>query len=200
MPGSEQEATRHLLIPVSTLDRVLTTQLAIAWAGEEGEDPRRLGWWRCDLTSEFGGHDLFSRLLPKTWEWAALQAVREAARRADAAGRARHHDPDKLLTIFHLGFDVDERIGDRFQDLKRSGASPTASLPELAEVTATGWSREGFGDWIRGHGESDFATAPEGRRLKGSPPESLELTIDRLLAACWPLAEGYPLPYFRRPA
>ncbi len=200
MSGSAQDAARRAPIPASTLDRVLTSQLVIAWAGEEGEDPRRLGWWRSDLTSEYGGHDLFSRLLPKTWEWAALQAVREAARRVDAAGRARHHDPDKLWTIYHLGFELDERVGDRLQDLKRSGASPTDSLPGLAEVTAGGWSLDGFGDWIRGHGTSDYVTSPQGRQLKGSPPESLELMVNRLVAACWPLADTYPLPYFRRPA
>ncbi len=198
MSGNPLEATKRLPILASTLDMVLTTQLVIAWAGEEGEDPRRLGWWRSDLTSEFGGHDLFRRLLPKTWEWAALQAVREAARRADAAGRSRHHDPDKLLTLFHLGFDVDERVEDRLQDLKRSGASPTSSLPGLTEVTGGGWSTEGFGDWIRGHGAASYVKEPEGRRLKGSPPESLELMMHRLVAACWPLSESYPLPYSRR--
>ena len=200
MSGGEQAVSGRAPIPVSTLDMVLTTQMVIAWAGEEGEDPKRLGWWRSDLTSEFGGHDLFQRLLPKTWEWAALQAVREAARRSDAARRSRHHDPDKLLTIFYLGFDVDERVGDRLQDLKRSGVSPIDSLPGLSEVTSTHWSPEGFWDWVRGHGESDFVTAPEGRRLKGTPPESLELMINRLVAACWPLSDAYPLPYFRREA
>ncbi len=199
MSSSEQQALRRQPIPSSTLDMVLTTQLAIAWAGEEGEEPRRLGWWRSDLTSEFGGHDLFKRLLPKTWEWAALQAVQEAARRRDAEQRSRHHDPDRLLTIFYLGFDVDERVGERFQDLKRSGESPASALPGLAEVTAARWDAVGFGDWIQGHGESDFVSAPEGRRVKGAPPESLELLMNRLVAACWPLTDAYPLPHFRRP-
>ncbi len=199
MPAVEQETPRRHTIPLSTLDRVLTTQLVIAWAGEAGEEPRRLGWWKSDLTSEFGGHDLFKRLLPKTWEWAALQAVREAARRTDAEQRSRHHDADRLLTIFYLGFEVDERVGERLQDLKRSGARPAAALPGLAEVTGAGWDEAGFGEWIQGHGESDFVPAPEGRRLKGSPPESLELMMNRLVVACWPLAAAYPLPHFRRP-
>lgn len=200
MSGSPHGDIRRAPIPASTLDRVLTAQLAIAWAGEKGEDPKRLGWWRCDLTGEYGGHDLFSRLLPKTWEWAALQAVREAARRTDAAGRSRHHDPDSLLTIFHLGFDIDERVGDRLQELKRSGAGPADSLPALAELAAAGWNARGFEDWIREHGDGDYAKEPAGRRLKGAPPESLELTMNRLVAACRPLSESYPLPYFRRPA
>ena len=78
--SGEQETPRRSPIPVSTLDVVLTTQLAIAWAGEEGEDPRRLGWWRSDLTSELGGHDLFSRLLPKTWKWVRMSGGQLLAR------------------------------------------------------------------------------------------------------------------------
>ncbi len=106
MSAVEHEATQRPTIPLSTLDMVLTRQLLIAWAGEAGEEPRRLGWWKSDLTGEYGGHDLFKRLLPKTWEWAALQAVREAARRSDAEQRSRHHDADRLLTIFYLGFEA----------------------------------------------------------------------------------------------
>ena len=67
-------------IPMSELDAALTAQLVVAWAGEGGEE-KRLGWWRCDLVSEFGGQDLFQRLLPSTWTWAVLQGAREAARR-----------------------------------------------------------------------------------------------------------------------
>lgn len=65
------------VVPVAELDHALTAQIIIAWAGEKGEDPR-LGWWRCDLVSEFGGEDLFKRLLPNTWDWAVLQGAREA--------------------------------------------------------------------------------------------------------------------------
>ena len=65
------------------LDALLTAQIAVAWAGEGGDEPR-LGWWRTDLVDEYGGEDLFARLLPHTARWAVLQAVREAARRTDA--------------------------------------------------------------------------------------------------------------------
>ena len=89
--------------PISTslFDKILAVQLAVAWAGEKGEDPR-LGWWRTDLISEFGGEDLFQRLLPHTWGWDVLQAAREAARRRDAAVRAKVHDPDRILAPFVL--------------------------------------------------------------------------------------------------
>src|SRR5690606_21039027 len=91
------------------LDRILTAQLAVAWAGEGGEEPR-LGWWRCDLCSEFGGEDLFRRLLPHTWHWAVLEGAREAARRHDAALRQQDHDPDRLVSLYSLGFEADERL------------------------------------------------------------------------------------------
>jgi hypothetical protein len=43
-------------IPMSDIDAALTSQLVVAWAGETGEE-RRLGWWRSDLVSEYGGDD-----------------------------------------------------------------------------------------------------------------------------------------------
>ena len=46
------------VILASEIDLILTAQLAVAWAGEKGED-RRLGWWQTDLVSESGGNDLF---------------------------------------------------------------------------------------------------------------------------------------------
>lgn len=85
------------------LDTLLIAQLAVAWAGEGGEEPR-LGWWRSDLVSEFGGHDLFQRLLPHTWEWAALQGAREAAP-YDPSGLSASptHDPgDKAHRAAYL--------------------------------------------------------------------------------------------------
>src|SRR3954447_16703041 len=98
------------------LDFVLTAQIALAWAGEAGEEPR-LGWWRSDLTSEFGGEDLFRRLLPNTWRWATLQGAREAARRRDADIRSRDHDPDRILSLYRLGLEADERLDERLHEL-----------------------------------------------------------------------------------
>lgn len=191
---SAAPATGSALHPESELDSLLTTQLIIGWAGESDED-RRLGWWRSNLASEFGGEDLFKRLLPHTWRWAALQGAREAARRRDAELRAQDHDPDRLVTIFSLGLEVDERIEERLQDLKRSNADPAAALPGLHSVVAAVWDRERFSAWVRGHGQTGFVNAPAGRRLKNAPPQSGVL-MQQLVAACWPLADGYPLPHF----
>ncbi len=195
--GRDAVRTTRSPIPRSELDRVLVVQLALAWAGEAGEEPR-LGWWRSDLTSEYGGEDLFQRLLPRTWRWATLQGAREAARRRDAEARGKDHDPDRILSLFRLGFEVDERLDERFQELKASGKAPLEALPVLGEVMGDGWHPDRFADWVRGHGDADIVTAPVGRRLKGEPPESLGLLIEKLVAALVPLGDEYPLPHYRR--
>ncbi len=176
--------------PMSDIDTALTSQLVVAWAGETGED-RRLGWWRSDLVSEYGGEDLFRRLLPGTWHWAVLQGARETARREDAELRRQDHDPDRIVTLFSLGFELDERIEERFQNLKRSGRAPDEALPG-------GWHRDRFWDWVIGHGEADAAVAPVGRRLKGTAPIALDQLVRKLVAGLAPAAESYPLPHFRR--
>ncbi len=184
-------------IPVSEIDLLLTVQIAVAWAGEGGEVPR-LGWWKSDLVSEFGGEDLFKQLLPHTWEWAVLQAVREAARRRDAELRRQDNDPDRILSLYSLGFEVDEHIDERLRDLKRDGRPPADSLPGLKDVLADDWEPGRFGDWVQGHGEANCVKAPIGRRIKGNSPESLSLAANHLVAGLWPLAGAYPLPHYRR--
>ena len=184
-------------IPVSEIDRLLTVQIAVAWAGEGGETPR-LGWWKSDLVSEFGGRDLFQRLLPHTWEWAVLQAVREAARRRDAELRRQDNNPDRILSLYSLGFEIDEHIDQRLQDLKGDGRCPAEALLGLKDVLADDWQPSRFGDWVQGHGEANCVKAPIGRRIKGNPPESLSLAVNHLVAALWPLGGEYPLPHYRR--
>ena len=139
-------------------------------------------------------------VLPSTWPWAVLQAVREAARRKDAEFRRQDHNPDRILSLFSLGFEVDERLDERLQDLKGSGRTPEESLPGLTDGIEVSWNRDHFTDWIRGHGEVESVTAPVGRRLKGEPPTNLDQVVSRLIGAFAPLAEGYPLPHYRRTA
>jgi len=182
---------------VSEVDLLLTTQLAVAWAGEKGEEPR-LGWWRSDLASEFGGEDLFSRLLPSTWRWATLQGARAAAMRRDHEIRAHDHDPDRLLTLFNLGFEIDERVEERLQHLKRSGQDPMSALPGLSDAITPTWEVTRFADWVSGHGETEFSASPVGRRIKGSFPKTLDLMARRLVGALYPLSDDYPSPHFRR--
>jgi hypothetical protein len=200
-PGGERMAAmgqsgERSPIPLSDLDFALTAQFVVAWAGETGEE-KRLGWWRSDLVSEFGGEDLFRSLLPATWAWAALQAARETARRKDADMRRQQHDADQVLSLFSFGFEIDERIEERLQDLKRSGEAPESALPGLS-IIKKGWSRPDFEDWVEGHGEADTAAEPIGRRLKGKLPAAFDQQVRRLVAGLAPFADSYPLPHFRR--
>jgi hypothetical protein len=185
------------------LDRILASQILVAWAGESGdpEDPdaQRLGWWRADLTNEFGGRSYFEDLAPRTAAWASVQAVREAARRHDAAQRAKTSSSDQLLTLFHLGFVIDERLETRFQDLKRSGRSPSEALPLLSEhLSEEDWSAPQFADWLAKHSTPGIDVDPNGRRVRGTPPSDPGEAALKLLAALAPLSDAYPMPYFKR--
>ncbi|HUE95380.1 MAG TPA: BREX-6 system BrxE protein, partial [Longimicrobiaceae bacterium] len=176
---------------------LLTAQIAVAWAGEEGDEPR-LAWWRTDLASEFGGEDLFRRVLPDTWEWAVLQAVREAARRHDAELRRQDHAADGILSLYSLGFELDERVEERLQDLKRSRTPPRVALAVLAELMGGGWDRGRFQDWIAAQGEVSYVPAPVGRRIRNYPPSDLRQQTRLFVAALAPLPAEYPLPHFRQ--
>ncbi|MCA9632686.1 MAG: BREX-6 system BrxE protein [Myxococcales bacterium] len=185
----------RVAIPQSEIDYVLSAQLVVAWAGEGGEE-KRLDWWRTDLISEFGGEDLFRRLLPHTWRWGVFQAAREAASRKDAELRARAHDADRIYSLFSLGFDVDERIEERLMDLKRASTEPTEALPILGSVFKPTWNRDSVAEWFTAQASPNVDNAPVGRRIKGAPPAGLEQRVRLLVAALVPLAEEYPLPHF----
>jgi hypothetical protein len=180
----------------AALDRVLVAQLVVAWAGEGGEEARRMGWWPSDMLTEYGGEDLFRRLLPRTWQWGVLRAVREAARRREAAMIERHHDPDRIVGLFNLGFEVDERLSDRIAELERAGESRATALPELEAMIAAEWDRERFLAWIRRHPTPSYEIVPTGRRLHGPVPASFEAQAQALVGALDPLADAYPLPHF----
>jgi hypothetical protein len=187
-------------IASSDLDQALTTQIVVAWAGEGGEEPR-MGWWQTDLVSEYGGEDLLKRLLPRTWPWAVLQAVRQAARRKDEELRSKASDPDQLLTLYRFGFELDEQIEERLQAHKRSGLSPVEALPGLAEVLGStlhqSWDKDLFQGWVEAHGPVQAEAVPTGRLLKGAMPAGLDRRVAHLVAALAPLADSYPLPHFR---
>jgi hypothetical protein len=185
--------------PRNHIDSILSAQLLVAWAGEHGE-PKRLGWWASDLTSKYGGEDLLKRLLPTTWRWGVFQSVREAARRHEAELRAADHAPDRLVSLFHLGLDVDEKLEERLQELKQTTGDPCGALPSLTALTGPNWTAETFNTWLSTHGEGAYSTTPIGRRLKGVQPDSLDLSLNRILSSLSPLAEKYPLPYYIKEA
>lgn len=193
----EHDQPQRTRLPLSDLDRLLTAQIIVAWAGERGEDPR-LGWWHSDLTSEFGGRAFFTDLLPRSWDWAMYQSAREAARRTDAALRARSSDADRLLSLYSLGFDLDQDLDQRLLDLKHQGQPPEQALPGLQDLLTAPFERDRFLAWVQGHGDGTYTTEPVGRRLTGPPPAGANLLLRRLVAALCPLADAYPLPHFQK--
>jgi hypothetical protein len=188
--------TRTTGLTTEALDQILTLQLLVAWAGEADTDPPRLRWWRTAMADEFGGEDLFQRLMPHTFRWAVLEAARLAATRVDARSRGRTADADQLVSLFRLGFAVDEQLDDRLAELKRGGLAPAEALPGLRAIAAP-WQREAFEAWLGDLPGADHATSPSGRRLKGQAPDD-PLAAARLLgSALLPLADSYPAPHIR---
>ncbi len=179
----------------TSLDAILATQLTIAWAGEGRCSPRRLAWWDTDLIDEAGGGDFFARLLPRTHAWASLEAVREAARRVDANARAKMATPDKMRTLYFLGFEVDEQLADRLAAHKRSGRPPAEVLPLTVPLTAD-FSKEALVSSLQTT-EAPFTTVPNGRQLKGQTPSAAAVIVKNLAAALVPLADQYPLPFYK---
>lgn len=179
----------------TALDSVLSFQLTVAWAGEGRCSPRRLGWWDTDLVDPAGGGDFFARLMPRTHAWAALEAAREAARRTDAKARSKMADPDKMRTIYFLGFELDERLGDRLRALKTAGRPPAEVLPLRLPLTAD-FDRAKLIAGLGG-GDVPFTVVPGARQLKGKRPDAPEAMVARLAAALVPLADQYPLPFYK---
>ena len=180
-------------VPDAALDAILGWQFTIAWAGEGRCSPKRLGWWDTDLIDAAGGGDFFARLLPQTHAWASLEATREAARRTDAKARVKL-DPDRMRTLFFLGFELDERLGDRLRVLKGAGRPPSETLPLPLPLSAA-FSKDKFA--VALGGDVPFTIVPGGRQLKGARPDAPEVAVARLAAALVPLVDQYPLPFFK---
>ena len=181
--------------PDAALDTVIALQLTVAWAGEGRCSPRRLGWWDTDLIDEAGGGDFFKRLMPHTHAWASLEAAREAGRRVDAKARGKMAAPDAMRTIFFLGFELDEQVGDRLAALKRSGRTPADALPLPLPLTSD-FVKDKVTAAFQG-GDATFTVVPGGRQLTGQRPDAPEMLVRRLAAALVPLAEQYPLPFYK---
>lgn len=182
---------------IAEIDQVLALQLFVAWAGEGRSEPRRFGWWDTDLVDEAGGGDLLARVAPRTHAWAGLELVREAARRVDARGRGKHGDPDKLRTLFFLGYDLDERLADRLTELKRQGRGPEEALPLPFKLGASFDQARVLGALAKGQKVTFDPVPPIGRQLKGAAPASVAELAQKLAATLVPVADEYPLPFFR---
>lgn len=182
-------------LTVDELDHILALQLSVAWAGEALSEPARLGWWRTDLVDADGGGDLLGRLLPRTHRWAALEAVREAARRTDQAARKSLANPDAALTLFHLGFERDEQLGERLAHHKRQALAPEEVLGDRFVVAET-FDPAAFAGFIEGLSKTKFEVVPSGRQLKTKRPASDAELCDHFAAALAPISDTYPLPFF----
>ncbi len=179
----------------SVLDEILALQLTVAWAGEGRCQPKRLGWWETDLIDEAGGGDFFARLLPHSHRWASLEAVREAARRVDAKARGKMADPDAVRSLFFLGFETDEQLGDRLAFLKREGKAPSEAL-RLPVTLGSKFSRDELAG-VLGKADEKATVVPAGRQLKGPVPAEPDTLVRRLAAGLVPFTDHYPLPHFR---
>jgi hypothetical protein len=185
-----------LTVTPSQLDAILELQLGVAWAGEARTEPPRLSWWQTAMVDEFAGADLLRRLTPRTWEWAALETCRAAASKVDREARAGADDPDHLVSLYRLGFELDERLDERLLELKQGETAPAEALPRLAQLLRE-WSRERFESWLAECGAASYTTTATGRRLKGEMPADTSEAARQLVAALLPLAESYSLPHFR---
>ena len=103
-------------------------------------------------------------------------------------------DPDKMRTLYFLGFEVDEQLGNRLAAHKRSGRAPAKVLPLPVPLTAE-FSKEKLVSAISGS-DVAFKTVPNGREMKGPRPDAPDALVKRLVAALVPLAEQYPLPFY----
>lgn len=184
------------------LDKILALQIMIAWAGEGACEPKRLDWWRTDLIDEYGGGDLFARLLPKTFKWASLEAVRQAAIEVDRRKRQEMVQPDEVRTIFFWGYDVDEQLNERLAFHKSSGEEPNRALSGISvnifETSNQSFSREEFEEAIRIPNQNvEVVIVPNGREIVGDMLQGLEESAKKLAAALLPVVESYPMPFYR---
>lgn len=181
-----------------SLDEVLALQLVVSWAGETpGGAAHRLGWWKTDLVDPEGGGDLWARLLPRTHQWAALDAARRAARLTDDKLRLAHARADDMVTLFHFGFHLDEALDERLAHHKLEGRAPHEVLP-LTSIVSSPFDAAALLKRLDCEGQGvAFKVVPGGRQLKGTPPEPMEKAARQL--ACAMLQEPpkeYPLPFF----
>ena len=185
-------------MPVDTqdsLDKILALQVMVAWAGE-GACAKRLDWWRTDLVDELGGGDLFKRLFPYTHRWAALEAVRQVAIQVDRQTRLSMAKPDEVRTIFFWGFAVDEQLAAQLSFHKRNGKEPLEVLPFPLEPNGH-FVKDDFEEAIRiPNHHVAHKVVPGGREI-AAMPEASELRARKLAAGLLPLADKYPMPFYR---
>jgi hypothetical protein len=183
-----------------TIDKILTLQIMVAWAGEGGCEPKRLDWWRTDLIDEYGGGDLLQRLLPKTHLWASLEAVRLATIQVDRRKRQEMAQPDTVRSLFFWGFEIDEKLAERlaFHKQNKNKLTPLEALPYFTINITQPFSETEFEEAIRIPNQKiNFTVVPNGREIVGEIVTDLELRAKKLAAALLPLTDSYTMPFYR---
>jgi leucine dehydrogenase len=79
---------------------------------------------------------------------------------------------------------------------KQSGQQLKDIFPELAELLS-GWAPERFEAWLQKYGSQAYTTTATGRRIGTELPKDFPRAAAQLTAALQPIADKYPLPYFR---
>jgi hypothetical protein len=187
-------------LPSDILDRILALQVTVAWAGET----ERLGWWHTDLIDQGGGGYFLAELLPKTYQWAGVEAVRQCAILADRQKRLAIAQPDSIRTLFFWGFAVDEQLADRLKEHKQEKKSPEEEKKSLEEVLRleirldAPFSSKAFEDAVcLSSQEVSFTVTPSGRQINNPMPDGFDLCAQKLAAALLPLTNDYPMPFYR---
>ncbi|MGH7297191.1 MAG: BREX-6 system BrxE protein, partial [Polyangiaceae bacterium] len=173
----------------------------VAWAGETGGEPKRLGWWRTDLVDPQGGGDLFMRLVPRTAPWAGLALVRAAARRVDEVAREKVARGDLLWTPFHFGFETDEQLDDRLAYHRSHEHHPSEALG-ARYLVGQPWSPASFRALLSSLAAPTVTITPSGRKVSARAASAGD-AAPLLFAALAHGADGaepalpatYPLPY-----
>jgi hypothetical protein len=180
-------------LPSDILDRILALQVTVAWAGET----ERLSWWHTDLIDQGGGGYFLAELLPKTHQWAGVEAARQCAILADRQKRLAMAQPDGVRTLFFWGFAVDEQLSDRLKEHKQEKRSPEEVL-HLEIQLSTPFSNKAFeGAVCLSSQEASFTVTPGGRQVNNPMPDGFDLCAQKLAAALLPLTNDYPMPFYR---
>jgi hypothetical protein len=102
-----------------------------------------------------------------------------------------------VRTLFFWGFTQDEQLENRFQIYKREGRSPADVLPLSMEL-GSNFDQNILEKSIRLPGqEPKYKIIPGGREIQEPIPSSLELRVEKLVASLLPIAEEYPMPFYR---
>lgn len=189
------------VLPVSTLDDLLTVQLNLAWAGEHDCDPPRRGWWRANLSEPANGGYFVKALAPRTWAWSSLAALREAGRRADIAAAGTDRRADRFTGIFRIAPKVDRRLDERLDDLRASGRAPHDALPDLLfrltdDDNDSAFDEGLFEGWLDTLPAASATQTPTGLRLVGDAPRDPVLRVHKLARLLHGHPGGsWPFPY-----